>query len=162
MNRHVLHHRFQQRTPGLAVIGGSIDSFEAPGLTDLARIVALVGSGLQPLFHRRQQTLLVGPATAPVLTRLDQRLTVALVSAIMVEAAGLSFARSTLRCDLDNDDGDAVLTLCGANDSHIPPDWMRLDPEISCIAAEAGAEVEMLWDADEGPTLVLRLPGPRS
>jgi hypothetical protein len=161
MNRHVLHHRFQQRGPGLAIVGTHATSFEAPGLTDLARIVALVGSGLQPLFRRRQQTLLVAPATVPVMTRLDQRLAVALVSAIMVEAAGLSLARTTLRCDLDHDDGDAIVTLCGANDSHIPPDWMRLDPEISCIAAEAGAEVEMLWDADEGPTLVLRLPGRR-
>ncbi len=47
------------------------------------------------------------------------------------------------------------------NDSRIPSSMMRLDRELAELAGESGAELDLLWDEAEGPTLVLRFAGGR-
>lgn len=86
----------------------------------------------------------------------DPKLVFALLSAVVLEAAGLSSTHANLRVAFDLDDGDAVVTIVGCNNNHFPRSFIRLDRELVELARQAGAELELLWDAYEGPTLVLR------
>ncbi len=80
---------------------------------------------------------------------------------MLLEGAGLSSADARLRVAFDEDDGDAIVTVLGMNDSRIPSSMMRLDRELAELAGESGAELDLLWDEAEGPTLVLRFAGGR-
>jgi hypothetical protein len=66
-----------------------------------------------------------------------------------------------LRVAFDQDEDDAVVTVVGMNDNRIPASLMRLDRELAELARECGAELDLLWDDAEGPTLVLRFTGGR-
>lgn len=129
---------------------------------DLPMLTDIVVTAMQPVLERRSQTVHLEPAGRPVIVAGDLRLVFALLSAVVLEAAGLSSARATLRVAFDLDDGDAVVTIVGSNSNHLPRSLMRLDRELSELARQGGAELELIWDELEGPTLVLRFPHARA
>jgi hypothetical protein len=123
----------------------------------------IVATSLKPVLQRRGQTVvIVDHADRHLVVQGDLRLVFALLSAIMLEAAGLSSARARLRIALDFDEGDAIVTIIGSNSHHLPRAMMGLDRELADLAAQSGAELELMWDEHEGPTLVLRFPQTRT
>ncbi len=129
---------------------------------DLPMLTDVVVTAMLPVLDRRSQVVLLEPASRPVIVKGDLRLVFALLSAVVLEAAGLSSARANLRIAYDLDDGDAVITIVGFNSNHLPSSLMRLDRELAELARQGGAELELLWDEHEGPTLVLRFPNSRA
>jgi hypothetical protein len=129
---------------------------------DLPMLTDIVATAMLPVLDRRGQMVQLEPAGRPVIVSGDLRLVFALLSAVVLEAAGLSSARATLRIAFDIDEGDAVVTIVGANCNHLPRSLMRLDRELSELAHQGGAELELIWDEHEGPTLVLRFPQARA
>ena len=123
-----------------------------PTLADLA--ITAMGRVLE----RRGQQVIVQPTDSAVWVTGDERAIFALMSAVLVEAAGLSSARASLRLGFEVDDGDTVMTVIGTNIHQFPSNTMRVDPELVELAALVGAEIDLIWDQHEGPTLVLRFP----
>lgn len=129
---------------------------------DLPMLTDIVVTAMQPVLERRSQTVKLEPAGRNTVVHGDLRLVFALLSAVVLEAAGLSSARANLRVAFDEDDGDAVVTIVGCNSNHFPRSFIRLDRELSALARQGGAELELLWDEYEGPTLVLRFLNSRA
>ncbi len=125
---------------------------------DLPMLAGIAVAAMAPLLERRQQGVAIESAGRPVIVRGDLGLVFSLVSAVVAEAAGLSSARARLRLAFDFDDGDIVLTIVGANSNNLPADLMQIDGQLAGLAREGGAELDMIWDAQEGPTFVLRFP----
>lgn len=125
---------------------------------DLPMLTGVVLSTMTPLLNRRGQTAVVERPAQPVIVRADVKLVASLLSVVLLETAGLSSAHATLRLAFDIDEGDAIVTAMGENIHHLALARTRIDPELADLAAEAGAELDLIWDENEGPTLVLRLP----
>ncbi len=123
---------------------------------DLPLLTDIVVTSMLPVLERRSQTVKLEPTGRPVVVHGDLRLVFALLSAVVLEAAGLSSARAGLRVAFDLDEGDAVVTIVGSNSNCLPRSLIRLDRELSELARQGGAELELIWDEHEGPTLVLR------
>ncbi len=128
---------------------------------DLPMLAGIVVDTMRPVLGRRRQSIVIEPPGREVVVRGELRLVFALLSAVLLEGAGLSSANARLRVAFDEDDGDAIVTVLGMNDSRIPSSMMRLDRELAELAGESGAELDLLWDEAEGPTLVLRFAGGR-
>jgi hypothetical protein len=128
------------------------DRCDMPMLTDI------VVTAMAPVLDRRSQSVTIEPPGRPVLVRGDLQLVFALLSAVVLEAAGLSSARASLRVAFDLDEGDVVITVVGANSHQLPRSLIRLDRELAGLARQGGAELDLIWDDQEGPTLVLRFP----
>lgn len=128
---------------------------------DLPMLAGIVIQTMRPVLMRRRQSITIEPALREVVVTGELRLVFALLSAVLLEGAGLSSADAQLRVAFDEDDGDAIVTVVGMNDNRIPTSLMRLDPELAALARESGAELDLLWDEQEGPTLVLRFAGAR-
>lgn len=133
-----------------------------PEKCDLPMLAGIVVTAMAPVLERRDQHVFVEPAGRPVGVVGDLRLVFALLSAVILEGAGLSSARGQLRIAFDVDDGDAVVTIVGTNNHHLPKSMMRLDHQLAELASQGGAELELIWDEQEGPTLVLRFPHMRA
>ncbi len=129
---------------------------------DLPMLADIVITAMVPVLERRDQHVVLEPAGRPVVVNGDLRLVFALLSAVILEGAGLSSARGQLRIAFDIDDGDAVVTLVGTNCHHLPKSLMRLDRQLAEMANQGGAELDLIWDEHEGPTLVLRFPQMRA
>lgn len=129
---------------------------------DLPMLTDIVITAMAPVLDRRSQSISIETPGRPVLVRGDLQLVFALLSAVVLEAAGLSSARARLRVAFDMDEGDAVITIVGCNSHHLPRSLMRPDRELSELARQGGAELELIWDEHEGPTLVLRFPRSRA
>lgn len=129
-----------------------------PARCDLQMLSGVVLSTMAPLFSRRGQTIDIEQPVQPVVVKGDLRLVSSLLSAIFFEAAGLSSAHARLRVAFDNDEGDAVVTVVGSNIHRFSLGPGALDRQMADLAEEAGAELDLLWDQEEGPTLVLRFP----
>jgi hypothetical protein len=123
---------------------------------DLPMLTEIVVTAMAPVLERRSQSVSIQPACRPILVRGDLQLVFALLSAVVIEAAGLSSARASLRVAFDMHEGDAVIHIVGANSHQLPRSLMRLDRELATLARQGGAELELIWDDQEGPTLVLR------
>lgn len=123
---------------------------------DLPMLAGIVITAMAPVLERRDQHVVLEPAGRPVVVSGDLRLVFALLSAVILEGAGLSSARGQLRIAFDIDDDDAVVTLVGTNCNHLPKSFMRLDRQLAELASQGGAELDLIWDELEGPTLVLR------
>jgi hypothetical protein len=123
---------------------------------DLPLLAGIVIDTMLPVLRRRRQQITVEQPDREVVVRGELRLVFALISAVLLEGAGLSSADAKLRVAFDEDDGDALITVVGMNENRIPASLMRLDRELADLAGEAGAELDLLWDEAEGPTLVLR------
>jgi hypothetical protein len=123
---------------------------------DLPILTDIVVNAMLPILDRRNQTIDREPANRSVVVNGDPQLVFALLSAVVLEAAGLSSARANLRVAFDVDDGDAVVTIVGSNFNHFPRSFIRLDRQLVELARQGGAELELIWDEYEGPTLVLR------
>lgn len=129
---------------------------------DLPMLAGIVITAMTPVLERRDQHVVLEPAGRPVVVSGDLRLVFSLLSAVILEGAGLSSARGRLRIAFDIDDGDAVVTLVGTNCHHLPKSFMRLDRQLADLASQGGAELDLIWDEHEGPTLVLRFPQMRA
>ena len=123
---------------------------------DLTMLTDVVLTSIDPLLERRGQNLVFDAADNPIVVTGDPRMIFALLSAVVLEAAGLSSARADLRIVIDMDESDAVLTVIGANTNHLPGSLIGLDRELLQLAHLSGAELELIWGEHEGPTLVLR------
>jgi hypothetical protein len=128
---------------------------------DLPMLADIVIQTMRPVLMRRRQTVIVEPSGREVVVTGELRLVFALLSAVLLEGTGLSSADAHLRVAFDVDEGDAVVTVVGVNDNRIPKSLMKLDTELAALARECGAELDLLWDESEGPTLVLRFAGCR-
>jgi hypothetical protein len=129
---------------------------------DLPLLTDIVVTAMLPVLERRNQTVKLESVGRPAIVNGELKLVFALLSAVILEAAGLSSARANLRVAFDVDDGDAVVTIVGCNSNHLPRSLIRLDRELSELARQGGAELELLWDEHEGPTLVLRFLNSRA
>ena len=123
---------------------------------DVPTLTGVVITAMLPVLERRSQTIVFETAGKQAVVHGDPRLVFALLSAIVLEAAGLSSARANLRVAFDADDGDTIVTIIGSNSNHLPRSLIRLDRELSDLARKGGAELELIWDEHEGPTVVLR------
>ncbi len=123
---------------------------------DVPTLTGVVITAMLPVLDRRNQTITLDNAGRQAIVQGDPRLVFALLSAVVLEAAGLSSARANLRVAFDIDDGDMVVTIIGSNSNHLPRSLIRLDRELSELARKGGAELELIWDEHEGPTVVLR------
>jgi hypothetical protein len=129
---------------------------------DLPMLTEIVVTAMLPVLERRSQTVKLEASGRPAIVHGDVKLVFALLSAVVLEAAGLSSARANLRAAFDIDDGDAVVTIVGSNYNHFPRSFIRLDRELTELARQGGAELELIWDEYEGPTLVLRFLNSRA
>lgn len=129
---------------------------------DLPMLTDIVVTAMLPVLKCRNQTVKIQPLGRAAFVHGDLRLVFALLSAVVLKAAGLSSVRAALRVAFDLDDGDAIVTIVGSNSNHLPRSLIRLDPELSGLAREGGAELELIWDEYEGPTLVLRFLNARA
>lgn len=144
------------RTPRL---GNARVAFNRASIVcDLPMLTAVVLSTMKPLLSRRGQHATIETPQRPVVVRGDIKLVASLLSVVLLEAAGLSSANATLRVAFDVDEGDGIVTVVGENIHRLSLAGGELDGELASLAAEAGAELELLWDPSEGPTLLLRLP----
>lgn len=125
-------------------------------LCDLPMLTRIVVDAMRPILQRRDQSVKLEPVRQAIVVSGDIRLVFSLLSAVVLEGAGLSSARTDLRVSFDIDDGDTVVTIVGANSNHLPRSMIALDRELANLAREGGAELELIWDQYEGPTLVLR------
>lgn len=125
---------------------------------DLTLLADFVLTSMSPVLDRRNQSVKFHPTKNAVVVRGDVKIVFALVSAVILEAAGLSSARANLRVAFDIDDGDAVVTIVGSNCNHFPRSYIRLDQQLADQARQGGAEVELIWNENGSPTLILRFP----
>jgi hypothetical protein len=147
MNQHVTEHR-------AAIL--PFKTQKTRNICDLVMLADIAAGTMRPLLMRRQQRVVVEPIGGVVTVEGDIKLVFALISAVMLEAAGLSSARAKLRLAFDIDDDDVVITIVGANHNNLRSNLIALDQELARLAAEAGAELDLIWDEQEGPTLLLR------
>ena len=129
---------------------------------DLPMLTDVVVSAMLPVLDRRGQTITLESSDRPVVVKGDFQLVFALLSAIVFEAAGLSNATAHLRVEFDIDENDVVVTIVGENKHGIAASLIGLDRELAELARQNSAEIELLWDEEEGPTLVLRFPDGRA
>lgn len=125
---------------------------------NLPMLTEIILSSMTPIFERRKQHIAVKPSEKPVVVQGDLYLVFSLLSAVVLETAGLSSAHAVMRVSFDTDDDAAVVTIAGANYHQIAPGYIQLDQQLSDLAAEGGADLKMIWNEHEGPTLVLRFP----
>lgn len=125
---------------------------------NLPVLTEIILSSMTPILDRRKQHVAVKPIETPVVVQGDLYLVFSLLSAVVMETAGLSSAHTVLRVSFENDEKNAVVTIAGANYHQIAPGYMKLDQQLADLAAEGGAEINMIWNEHEGPTLVLRFP----
>jgi hypothetical protein len=123
---------------------------------DLPLLADIVINTMRPVLLRRRQIISIAPSGCEVVVTGELRVVFSLLSAVLLEGAGLSSADARLRIAFDIDDGDAVVTLVGTNQNRLPSSLMRIDGELAQLARESGTELDLLWDEAEGPTLVLR------
>lgn len=125
---------------------------------DLPMLSRVVLGTMAPLLERRGQSAEIERPAQEITVRGDLRLVSALLSAIFIEAAGLSSAGARLKVAFDLDEEDAVVTVVGWNSHRLALQDERVDASLADLAAEAGAEIDLIWEQEEGPTLVLRFP----
>ena len=125
---------------------------------DLVMLSRVVLGTMAPLLERRGQSAEIERPAQEMTVRGDLRLVSALLSAIFIEAAGLSSAGARLKVAFDLDEDDAVVTVVGWNSHRLALQDERVDASLADLAAEAGAEIDLIWEQEEGPTFVLRFP----
>jgi hypothetical protein len=125
---------------------------------NLPMLTEIILSSMTPIFERRKQHVALKPSEKPVVVQGDLYLVFSLLSAVVLETAGLSSAHAVMRVSFDSDEDAAVVTIAGANYHQIAPGYIQLDQQLSDLAAEGGADLKMIWNEHEGPTLVLRFP----
>ncbi len=135
-----------------------MSAFSKPTRCDLAMLSGVVLTAMRPLLDRRGQSVSIEQPSRTVAVRGDLGLVSSLLSAVIFEAAGLSSANAGLRIAFDVDEGDAVVTIVGSNHHRFTLGEAALDAEMADLVQQAGAELDLLWDEEEGPTLVLRFP----
>jgi hypothetical protein len=126
------------------------------GRCDLGMTIEIAVMSLSPLLHRRHQRIMREPAHDDLVIEGDARLAFDIVLAALREAAGLSSVGARIRLAVDDDEGDTVVTIVGVNTHQIALPPMARADELSQIAELANVEASLFWDADEGPTIVLR------
>ncbi len=125
------------------------------------KLIALVNDAVASLkarLHRRCQTVSIDDTLADVVACHDTEKLTSLLCVVLNEMVGLSAPNSNLRVTFDHDEGEAVVVLLGKNRSGLRPCWLLLGEEISQLARQAGGSALILWDDDEGPTIIVRLP----
>jgi hypothetical protein len=125
------------------------------------KLITLVNeavAGLTARLHRRSQTISIDDTLADAVACHDTDKLTSLFCAVLNEMIGLSAPHSNLKVTFDHDEGEAVVVLLGKNRMGLRPCWLLLGEEISQLAREAGGSASILWDEDEGPTIIVRLP----
>ena len=125
---------------------------------NLPMLTEIILSSMTPILGRRKQDVVLHPTDKPVVIEGDLYLVFSLLSAVVLETAGLSSANAVMRVSFEADDEAAMVTIAGANYHQIAPGYMQLDQQLSDLAEEGGANLTMIWNEHEGPTLVLRFP----
>jgi hypothetical protein len=125
---------------------------------NLPMLTEIILSSMTPILGRRKQDVVLQPTDKPVVIEGDLYLVFSLLSAVVLETAGLSSANAVMRVSFDADEEAAMVTIAGANYHQIAPGYIQLDQQLSDLAAEGGANLTMIWNEHEGPTLVLRFP----
>ncbi len=140
------------RSPHVRMAKSQNDRCNLPMLTEI------ILSSMTPILGRRKQDVVLQPSEKPVVIEGDLYLVFSLLSAVVLETAGLSSANAVMRVSFDTDDEAAMVTIAGANYHQIAPGYIQLDQQLSDLATEGGANLTMIWNEHEGPTLVLRFP----
>lgn len=144
----------KHRAPGALTVSFMNDATHC----DLQMLSRVVLGTMAPLLERRGQSVTIERPLQDVAVRGDLRVVSALLSAIFIEAAGLSSAGARLKVAFDLDEGDAVVTVVGWNTHRLALQDERVDPHLADLAGESGAEIDLIWEQEEGPTFVLRFP----
>jgi hypothetical protein len=127
----------------------------------VADMLAESVDALAPYLSLHGQTAVLDPVDEPLSVKGDEALAAAAFRSVVEEVADLSMPGAKLSIAIDADEGDVVITVLGRYPTLAP--WRSLDlaPEVSERVAAAGGTVEAFWEANDGPTVVLRLPAAR-
>jgi hypothetical protein len=113
---------------------------------------------LAPYFALHNQTTHIDRFEAPIDARGDEALAAAAFRAVAKEVADLSMPRARLSVAVDADEGDVVITVLGRYPTLAPWRSLEVTPDVLERVTAAGASVEAFWEANDGPTMVMRFP----
>lgn len=113
---------------------------------------------LAPYLALHDQTAHIDHFEAPISAKGDEALAAAAFRVVIEEVADLSMPRARLSVAVDADEGDVVVTVLGRYPTLAP--WRSLDVSSDVLerVTAAGASVEAFWEANDGPTMVMRFP----
>jgi hypothetical protein len=125
---------------------------------DVADMLGESLGALTPYLALHGQSAHLDAIEAPLSAKGDEALAAAAFRSVVEEVADLSMPKAKLSVAVDADEGDVVITVLGRYPTLAP--WRNLDlaPEVTERVAVAGGSVDAFWEANDGPTMVLRLP----
>jgi len=125
---------------------------------DVAALLDVAIAEAAPLLGVLAQRATLMPQDGRITTTADPVILESLLCLAVAEVSELSMPRAELRLAVDADEGDVIVSILGRYPTRIPWRSVSVTPELARLAEAARASLEVMWDPDEGPTLVLRLP----
>jgi hypothetical protein len=115
-------------------------------------------AALAPYLALHDQTAHLDTIEAEITAKGDEALAAAAFRAVVEEVADLSMPRAKISIAVDADEGDVVITVLGRYPTLAPWRSLEVPAEVTERATVAGASVDAFWEANDGPTMVLRFP----